>query len=71
MKLMTGLLFGVVGYSAWKLSEPGPGESGELNARLERLKIQWRKAADQGRMAGDAKRQQMEREFGAVFQQPR
>lgn len=68
MKTVTSILLGVVGYCAWQLSEPGPGESSDLPARMERLKTHWRKAADQGRAAGEAKRRRMEDEFEATFQ---
>ena len=67
MKTLAGVVLGVVGYAAWRLSEPGPGESSELPARMARLKMQWRKATDEGRAAGEAKRRQMESEFEAVF----
>jgi len=67
MKTITGLLVGLAGYTAWRLSDPGPGESSKLPARIERLKMEWRKATDQGRTAGEARRLQMENEFEAVF----
>ena len=67
MRTTLGLLLGLVGYGAWKLSEPGPGESPDVSARLERLKMEWRKAVDEGRIAGEAKRLQLESEFEAIF----
>jgi hypothetical protein len=68
MKLFAGLALGVAGYVAWKLSEPAPGESPVISSRIERLKREWQKATDEGRVAGEAKRRAMEVEFESVFQ---
>jgi hypothetical protein len=68
MKLFTGLLMGLLGYAAWTLSEPAPGESGDVHARLERLKREWEDARSQGKAAGDEKRRSMEAEFESIFQ---
>ena len=67
MRTTFGLILGLVGYGAWKLSEPGPGESPDFQARIARLQMEWRKALDSGRDAGEAKRRQMEAELEAVF----
>jgi hypothetical protein len=67
MKTAFGLLLGIVGYGAWKISEPSAGESADIGARLARLKVEWLKATDQGRLAGQAKRLQLESEFDAIF----
>jgi hypothetical protein len=70
MKLILGLAVGIMVYAAWKLSEPAPGERGELSARLERLKREWEAALAQGKAAGIQTRQRMEEEFSAIFTQP-
>jgi outer membrane murein-binding lipoprotein Lpp len=68
MKLFTGLLVGLLSYAAWTLSDPAPGESGDLPARLERLKQEWEDARSQGKAAGEEKRRLMEEEFESIFQ---
>lgn len=67
MKFITGLLFGLAGYAAWTLSEPAPGESGDLPARLDRLKSEWSEARTHGKAAGEDKRRAMEAEFQSIF----
>lgn len=67
MKALSGVLLGLVGYTAWKLSEPEPGGPADIPSRIARLKVEWFKATAQGKMAGDARRTQMEREFEAIF----
>jgi len=69
MKLLSGLIVGLVGYAAWTLSEPAPGESGDAKARLERLKTEWKRARQHGRAAGEVKRLEMEAEFEGIFRQ--
>lgn len=68
MRLFTGLLVGLVGYAAWALSEPGPEESGDLPARIERLRHEWAEARSQGKAAGDEKRRTMEADFASIFE---
>ncbi|HEV3311232.1 MAG TPA: hypothetical protein VG815_12015 [Chloroflexota bacterium] len=67
MKTVTGVVLGLVGYAAWRLSEPEPGESAEFSARIERLKDEWRRATEQGKAAGETRRKQMEQEFDSIF----
>lgn len=69
MKFITGLALGLAGYAAWTLSEPGPGEPDGFIARLPRLRAEWQKAVNQGRAAGDIKREHMEREFETMLRQ--
>ena len=70
MKTITGIALGVVGYAAWKLSEPGPGEPADVPSRFERLKKELVHATQQGREAGALRRAQMEAEFEAIFKKP-
>jgi hypothetical protein len=67
MKTSMGLVLGLIGYGAWKLSEPQPGEPSDIKGRLERLKQEWSRATEQGKLAGEARRRQMEQEFEAIF----
>lgn len=67
MKLVTGFLLGLVGYSAWRLSEPAPGQPSNLSTRVELLKNEWERARAKGKEAGAARRTQMEREFDSLL----
>ncbi len=67
MKFLSGLAMGLIGYAVWTLSEPAPGQSGDPSARLDRLKEEWQRARQHGKVAGEEKRQEMEREFEGIF----
>lgn len=68
MKLITGLLIGIAGAAVWMLSEPEAGEEADLSGRVARLKIEWERAVEQGKAAGEARQRQMQQEFEAIFQ---
>ncbi len=67
MKLITGVIAGFVGYAAWTLSDPGPGEEDDLTTRFYRLRAAWSRAVGEGKAAGDLRRHQMEQEFQDIF----
>ncbi|GEM_PF-5892063 len=67
MRLIAGALLGLVGYAAWSLSEPRPGEPSDFSSRLDRLRTEWNQALSEGKIAGEARRAQMQAEFEAIF----
>lgn len=67
MKTVTGIIVGLLGYAAWTLSQPAAGEPGDLSSRVERLKAEWARATREGKVAGEARRSQLQQEFQAIF----
>lgn len=70
MRLLLGMVLGSLGYAVWQLSEPEPGQRGDLQARLERLQQEWNAALAQGQAAGTQTRQRMESDFEAATSHP-
>jgi hypothetical protein len=67
MKTWNGIALGLIAYGLWKLSDPPPGEPDDLQTRLKRLSSEWTAAKEKGKIAGEARKRQMESEFEAIL----
>lgn len=70
--LLLGIGGGAAGTAAWLLSEPGPEVTGDgmAQGRLAELKLRWRRAVTQGKLAGEETEESLKRDLHALQKDP-